>query len=855
MSSTSTKRDITDFLWEWTSSFGDWSKLLVSLVVQKESNLTKQEREKVFDHFLGAIDLKSGLSALDITKPKYSPSSSYLTLTSLSEINGVNRLAKGQEIIFSKNLTVIYGMNGSGKTGYGRILKALGFSYIKDNVIYSDISKKPESQSALLKYESEGKEFPFRWDGKSSNQELHNICFFNNDCVSFSLTEDRDLIVSPIGFHLFNIISSELDSLTRMLDSYSRDYPTDILWKDMLSKGTPQFELIQSLSPDSRETKLVELSTFTDDNKKQLDEKVEDLKNLNPALIKNEISNYKLQIDELTNIISEVTSAKKVLNSNVWEEIKSENKQLLNLENTSKISLREIAETRGIEFYDSTEFLDFLKSADALIKKINDANFPDSDGSVCLYCRHLLDEEAKILLSSYKKMLNDTTQDQIKLIKQRREYLISELSLVGASLEFHQRTFGVNEDGSIIQPTIMCDYNEKMKNLKQQILEQNVDESTNFDIDYDCIVGFLESKKSELEKLHSDKTSLLTNIKVKENELTIEINELKDRKFLSTKVEEVKKVIKNKKMVYKLNQSRSFLNTMSISRKTSEAREELIKQNFTEKFNEELQALRKSQINIDLDFGTAKGQSRIQQKMNSNYLLKDILSEGEQKAIALAEFLTELQLDNSKSPVVFDDPVSSLDHDMIDELAKRLTKLSGERQVIVFTHSILLFNSIMQNSKLSINKNIEHKYYNLKSEYGQCGLVSEILDEINSVNSCITEINKIINNSSKSLSESALASDGYGYLRAAIELFVEVEILGGTVRRYKKNVALTNFIRVDGNLINKHKEKLNEIFERCCGFIKGHSNPIEIHREPTLEELKTDFEIFKTIRKEFVKII
>jgi len=37
--------------------------------------------------------------------------------------------------------------------------------------------------------------------------------------------------------------------------------------------------------------------------------------------------------------------------------------------------------------------------------------------------------------------------------------------------------------------------------------------------------------------------------------------------------------------------------------------------------------------------------------------LNEILSEGEQKGIALAEFLTELQFDKGKSPAVFDDPV------------------------------------------------------------------------------------------------------------------------------------------------------------------------------------------------------
>ena len=71
------------------------------------------------------------------------------------------------------------------------------------------------------------------------------------------------------------------------------------------------------------------------------------------------------------------------------------------------------------------------------------------------------------------------------------------------------------------------------------------------------------------------------------------------------------------------------------------------------------------------------------------------LSIDQQKAIALAEFLTELQLEKIKAPVIFDDPVNSLDHNIIDEVARRLMNLSSERQIVVFTHSVLLFNSLL----------------------------------------------------------------------------------------------------------------------------------------------------------------
>mgnify|MGYP003077919634 FL=1 len=309
-------------------------------------------------------------------------------------------------------------------------------------------------------------------------------------------------------------------------------------------------------------------------------------------------------------------------------------------------------------------------------------------------------------------------------------------------------------------------------------------------------------------------------------------------------------VLKKKEL---LDKKRSCFNTTSISKKTTDAREELIKSHFIENFNQELRSLRKTYINVELNFGTTKGVSKIQQKLNTKYFLSDILSEGEQKAIALAEFLTELQLDKNVAPVVFDDPVNSLDHNIIDDVARRLIRLSNERQVVIFTHSVLLFNSILYFSKQPLFKNTTCIFLNSKSEFGETGVITEAEEEINSVNKYMSKINPLINNTPKGRSESDVASDGYGYLRSAIELCVEQEIFQGTVKRYQKNIALTSFVKINGELLNQCKDKLNEIFERSCGYIKGHSNPTEIDNEPKLSEFIEDYNEFKRIRGLFIK--
>ena len=66
--------------------------------------------------------------------------------------------------------------------------------------------------------------------------------------------------------------------------------------------------------------------------------------------------------------------------------------------------------------------------------------------------------------------------------------------------------------------------------------------------------------------------------------------------------------------------------------------------------------------------------------------IEEILSEGEQRAIALGSFFAELALANHSCGIVFDDPVSSLDHWRRLNVARRLVEEAKSRQVIVFTH-------------------------------------------------------------------------------------------------------------------------------------------------------------------------
>jgi len=847
-STTANKKEVIDFLWEWTENI-DWKIFLISKIIINEGPLSTADRESIFNYFLQSINLHSGLPTLAITKPNYTPTPNRIELESIANVTGVNRLAKNQTINFAKNITVIYGENGTGKTGYSRILKTLGFSYDNNKTILPNVYATTEPQSATINFKSNDTPNTFIWNGANNNSELENISVFNSSCVQFSIS-DRSLIVSPIGFHLFQLVSDELNALAQLLQTKIAAHPTTLLWLDNLTPGTPQHTFITSLSATSTEQKLTELSDFTPAHEKALTTKEAELASLNKALLQSQIQKLKNQISELDSILGNIESAKSNLNNTNWQALLGINNEIAELESKTQKGLKDIADERGIEFYQTPEFNSFIQAAESYIKIINKPNYPQ-EGDTCVYCQQPLDDSAKELLKSYRTLLNDKTQEKLAELKKNKTKLIQLVSQVNTNLTLHQHAFGTDENQAPVQPKEIIDYNRNLGELKTTIITDAIEQGTTFTFDYLTVIDFLINKRTELNNSLTQKSEAIANLATREDTLKKEIAELKDRKFLSEKVTEVKTAIENQKVVNTLNSNSSSFNTTSISRKTSSAREQLIKLNFEEIFRDELKALRKENLNIDLNFGTERGSSKVFQKIN-RYALAEILSEGEQKAIALAEFLTELQLDNTKAPVIFDDPVNSLDHHIIDDVARRLLKLSSERQVVVFTHSVLLFNSLLYLIRQPSFKDIDSKFYIVKNEFNEVGIITEAEEEINKVNSYISKINSLLNNTPSGRPETEIAEDGYGYLRSAIELCVEHEIFQGTVKRYQKNVALMSFIKVDGGKIDTYKEKINEIFERCCGYIKGHSNPIEIHNNPTINNLKNDFNEFINIRKQFL---
>ena len=110
----------------WANEQDAWVRHLVSEVVLSRRAMTDGQLDAIYQTFLREKALVPG-DPVKVAKLSDDASlldvSSGLFLTQLRDLKNVNALVEGQEIEFNPKLTVVFGENACGKTGYVRVLK------------------------------------------------------------------------------------------------------------------------------------------------------------------------------------------------------------------------------------------------------------------------------------------------------------------------------------------------------------------------------------------------------------------------------------------------------------------------------------------------------------------------------------------------------------------------------------------------------------------------------------------------------------------------------------------------------------------------------------------------------------
>ena len=203
-------------------------------------------------------------------------------------------------------------------------------------------------------------------------------------------------------------------------------------------------------------------------------------------------------------------------------------------------------------------------------------------------------------------------------------------------------------------------------------------------------------------------------------------------------------------------------------------------------------------------------------------------------------------------PVVFDDPVSSLDHRRVEEVAERVAALSETAQVIVFSHDIFFTTTLLQ---IIEDAKRTCAYFQISDDNGKGFIMRGSHPQWDSVSKITRRINSVVQDarSSKDSDErNELVQRGYSLIRSWCEVFVETEVFAGVTLRYQPNVRLNCLSKVKADSLPEVIEVVSRVFRDSCRYIDSHSQPlVTLGTRPTPADLESDWSDLQTARNNY----
>lgn len=634
----------------------------------------------------------SKLAAGQVSAPQ--AANSVVRLAAIKNLRHVNALAEEQTLTFQTDgLTVIYGNNGSGKSGYSRALKRAcrardrSESILPNAKLAPNQVGKPEAEFDLI---INGQPIPTKWiEGTPAIDALSSIAIFDSRCARAYLDDEGDFTYVPYGLDILEELAKACTKLKAMLDEEGlKNAVNSGVYAHLANSSTAVGNLVAALSAKTKPADIEALAILSNDELVKRIEIEASLKEGNP---KDKAQQLTLCSGRFANLAKRCSDKLAIVDEAAVTKLRSMIDASKTARSLADIAANQFKQAPGqLPGTGGTAWQELFEAARKFAAESHvGEEFPHlKPESQCPLCQQLLGDAAERLVAF------DTfiQQEAEKLARNRKAEAVevfnvivkSDLSIV---MEAQLRTEIAAFDEGLAK---ICDEFQAALLTRQDAIKKASGDGT-----WDFIGEEPASPAPKLSKLATkfaeDAATLLQaadeNARIA---LEKELKELNDRIALSQAKGAVLDAITKFGYAAKLKNCEPDVRTNTITIKSNELNEQVVSKNLADALNAEFKLLGVDELHVDINTKVVKGKAyhKLIIKLPGAKLPKDILSEGEQRAIAIASFFAEVSVGKGLGGIVFDDPVSSLDHQRRSNVVQRLVQEASKRQVIVFTHDL-----------------------------------------------------------------------------------------------------------------------------------------------------------------------
>jgi energy-coupling factor transporter ATP-binding protein EcfA2 len=624
-----------------------------------------------------------------------------LTLESVADVRGANNLAPGQTLAFEpKGITIIYGDNGAGKSGYARILKracrARHAGKIEANAYDSQA---PRVASADMTYGIGGVLQPVeRWqDSPQPHAILSAASVFDSDCAAVHIREKNEVAFRPFGLDVpdelaaaCQAVKDAMASEQKQLEKARNPIFATPTWKATTAVG----KALAALNATTDAKKVEALATLTAEEAARLERLREDLSK-NPTKAAAEQT---VKADNVKRLIEAVNGVATKTAEQALLSVFTAAKEALLRREAARLAADKAFAGEPLAGVGGEVWRTLWESARRYSAELAYPGqpFPPSAGDAhCMLCQQPLGDEARARMTRFEDFIR---KDAERLAGEAERAALTARQAVAAGT-IGTRAVRASLDELGIQNPALQEQARRFiaaARLRRHALLKGLG------ADELKLPPVPPSPSADLGQLETTLRDYAAELRKsagpdERNKLEADFAELSDRALLAGMLPVVNDELQRLKTIRFLTECAGDTVTNAITKMGNDIADTAITPKLRDRFQEEITKLAAEKVRVEIvRSGGRYGSPQYQVRLfaNPDAKVHEVLSEGEKTCVALAAFLTELATAVHRSALVFDDPVSSLDHRWRGQVAKRLVEEATNRQVIVFTHDLVFVNDL-----------------------------------------------------------------------------------------------------------------------------------------------------------------
>ena len=326
----------------------------------------------------------------------------------------VNALAQSQRLTFgTKGLTVVYGDNGSGKSGYARLLKQVVGARIQENVLSNIFLDLADSlPGAEIVYSICGvKSEPCDW--LEVPPELRRIGFFDESCGAAFVTTASEVTFRPAALYILDALIEACDGIRQELDLLRQENESQSAPLPAVSKGGAAARFLAELSGSTAKADIESACQFDS----SAEGMIEELKKLEAQLKISDPADDRERLNDLATRYELVANHLRLLRVRLGLEVMNdvaEKRRLAGeLRAAATIAAQETFESEPVAGVGSDTWRTLWEAARSFSETeafVGEAFPMIARSAQCVLCQQDLDDKARSRFRRFEASVRDETE-------------------------------------------------------------------------------------------------------------------------------------------------------------------------------------------------------------------------------------------------------------------------------------------------------------------------------------------------------------------------------------------------------------------------------------------------------------